>query len=148
MIDREREAARIGLEALDEVLVAHGEDPVHRSSNFHETVPVKGDIPNVVLEKPGAAPLRFVFGIEFDVWIGPFSEVVLLEASEEAKGLIRQRITDVLRSSVAYRAGKRSATIALRLPGAKPWLRLKVHASGLESSLEPFYPPYFGESGA
>lgn len=139
---REHEAARVGMEVLDQVLVAFGEQPVHANPQFHVADPVVGDLPNVVLEKPGAAPLRFVFGQDLDVWVGPFSEVVLLRVSEATRSLIHQQIERILLSSVACQDGKKSMVITLQLPGAEPWLRLKVRASGL-AALEPFYAPYF-----
>ncbi len=137
-----REAARLGMEALDQVLLALGQQPVHENPQFHVADPVVGDLPNVVLEKPAAAPLRFVFGQDLDVWVGPFSEVVLLRVSEATKGIIHQQIERILLSSVACQAGKKSMVITLQLPDSEPWLRLKVRASGQSSALEPYYAPY------
>jgi hypothetical protein len=92
--DQEREAARLGLQALDRALMALGRRPVDQNPDFRLAEPVVGDLPNAVLEKRGAAPLRFVFGSDLDVWVGPFSEVVTLKVSEATKDLIQQRIEE------------------------------------------------------
>lgn len=142
MNEEERETARLGAEALDEALIALGEHPVGDNPDFHAAAPVIGDIPNAVLEKHGAAPLRFIFGSVLDVWVGPFSEVLTLKVSEGTREVMRRGIEDVLCSAFTCRPGKRSVEIALQLPDTRPWLRLKVRASGLSYALEPFYAPY------
>jgi hypothetical protein len=66
MTEREREAARLGMEALDQALMALGRRPVDQNPDFRLADPVVGDLPNVVLDSPGAAPLRFVFGPDLE----------------------------------------------------------------------------------
>jgi hypothetical protein len=140
--DHEQEAARLGMQALDGALVALGQRPVSQNPDFRLSSPVVGELPNVVLEKHGAAPLRFVLGPDLDVWVGPFSEVVLAAVSESSLHLIQQRIEDLLRSSVVCESRKGMMVIKLQIANAKPWLRLKVRASGTSSTLNPFYPAY------
>ena len=143
LTDREKEAARLGMEVLDQVLVTLGGQPVLANPDFRVGKQVLGETPNFVLEKPGAAPLRFVLGQELDIWVGPCSEVVFLEVSEAKKSIMYQLIEKVLLSSVACKVRKNSVAITLQLPGEKPWNRVKFHSRGLGSDLEPFYAPYF-----
>lgn len=142
MNDQEREAAHLAMEALDHALLALGREPVAVNPDFRMATPVVGDLPNAVLEKSGVAPLRFIFGLDLDVWVGPFSEIVTSKVSEVTKTQVQHKIEDLLRSSVALQQTKRSVEITLRLPGMDPWLRLKVRALGLTSILEPTYDPY------
>lgn len=142
--DHEREAARVGMRALDQALVALGRPSVSQNPDFNFAEPVVGHLPNIVLEKRGVAPLRFVFGFDLDVWVGPFSEVILLTASEASFDLIQQRVAELLSSSIFCQAGRGSMVITLQLPGDEPWLRLKVRASGLSSELDSAYAPYAG----
>lgn len=140
--EQEREAARLGMHALDEALISLGLRPVPDNPDFRVTDPVVGDVPTTILHKPGVAPFRFVFGRELDVWIGPFSEVVTAPVSGSGTAEVQQRIERVLKSSVACRPGRRSMEITLQLPGDPPWLRLKVLAKGVASTLEPSYESY------
>ena len=142
MSDREREAARIGMQVLNDALTALGYKPAPENTDFRIAEPVVGDIPNTILDKPGVAPLRFVFGLELDVWVGPFSEVLTLDVSDAAKDEAQRRIEKLLRSSVECRMGRWFMNITLRLPREEPWLRLKVGASGYPATLEPVYAPY------
>lgn len=142
MSDQEQESARLGMLALDQALVAVGQQAVDQNPDFHFAEPVLGAIPNVALQKPGVAPLRFVFGLDLDVWIGPFSEVVLLTVTDASFGLVQRRIEELLRSSVRCASGKRSNVITLQLPGAAPWLRLRELGGGPSHTLEPVYAPY------
>jgi hypothetical protein len=148
--DRERQAARLGEEALDRALVALGHRPALDNPDFRLAEPIALDIPNAVLEKPGAAPLRFVFGPTLDIWVGPFSEVILVDVAAEDDAQRTEVIEDaqrviekLLRSSITCRAGRwLTAEITLQLPGDEPWRRLKVRAKGAELALEPCYAPY------
>jgi hypothetical protein len=140
--DEEREAARLGMQILDQALVSLGQKPALESPDFRVTEPVVGDIPTTVLERRGVAPFRFVFGRDLDVWVGPFSEVILAPVRAAAEKEIQQRIEVLLQSSVTCRPGKRSMEIALQRPGSVPWLRLKVRASGVATKLEATYSPY------
>jgi hypothetical protein len=142
MSDRERKAARLGMEALDGALVDLGYLPVGENPDVRMADPVVGDLPNAVLEKPGSAPLRFVFGRDLDVWVGPFSEVVSAEVLEETMGRVRGLITHVLRSEVTCRDQRRSVQLVLRVPGQEPWLRLKVRGATASATLPPRYAPY------
>ena len=150
--DRERQAARLGEEALDRALTAVGSRPVLENPDFHYAKPVVLDVPNAVLEKSGVAPLRFVFGPTLDVWVGPFSEVVLLDIAAdtvddaqrtEAIEQAQPTIEKLLRSSISCRSGGWwTVEITLQLPSEEPWRRLKVQAKGMESALDANYAPY------
>lgn len=142
MTGQEREAARLGMEALDQALIGLGRPPVEENPDFRMSEPVRGDLPNAVLDKLGVAPIRLIFGPDLDVWVGPFSEVVLLEVSEATKGLIVHNLKKILRSTIVCQAGRRSVLITLAIPGAAPWLRLKVRGTSVSDSLEPSYEPY------
>jgi hypothetical protein len=145
MSDQEREAARLGMRLLDDALIALGHRPVLENPDFRVAEPVVGDLPNAVLEKPGVAPMRFIFGQQVDVWVGPFSEVVTVGVSQAKKDDAQWRIERLLRSSATCRIRKRSVEIALQLPGHEPWLRLKVASrSGAALALDPTYAPYAG----
>jgi hypothetical protein len=140
--DQEREAARLGMRLLDQALISLGCRPVSENPDFRSTDPVVGDLPTAVLDKPGVAPFRFIFGRDLDVWVGTFSEVVIAPVSDARTPDARYRIEELLRSSVICRPGKRLMEISLQRPGDKPWLRLSVRASGSVSALEPVYAPY------
>jgi hypothetical protein len=140
--DEEREAARLGMRILDQALISLGQKPMLESQDFRVTEPVVGDIPTTVLEKSGVAPFRFVFGRDLDVWVGPFSEVILAPVHSATEKETQQRIEVLLQSSVTCRPGKRSMEIALQRPGRVPWLRLKVRASDVAAKLEATYSPY------
>ncbi len=143
MNDQEREAARLGIEALDGALVALGYPPIGENPHVRMTAPVIGDIPNAIVEKPGTAPLRFVFGRDLDVWVGPFSEVVSAELLGASRDHVQHRIAQVLRSEVTCRVGRRWVKLVLQIPDQKPWLRLRV-CGGASSALgmQPRYAPY------
>lgn len=142
MNDQEREAARLGIEALDRALADLGRPPVGDNPDLHMAPPVVGDIPTAVMDKPGGAPLRFVFGRVLDIWVGPFSEVASAEVLPETRDRVRDLIAQVLRSEVMCRGGRRSVEIVLRHPGQEPWLRLKVRGARAAAPLQPFYSPY------
>jgi hypothetical protein len=82
-----------------------------------------GGATRVHLEKSGVAPFSFVFGPAIDVWVGPFSEVVLQDVSKKTVDHLREALGQVFRSAVSVRSERWSTTIAFRLPGAEPWLR-------------------------
>jgi hypothetical protein len=140
--DQERETARLGTQLLDRALVALGRRPAVENEDFRAADPVVGDLPNTVLEKPGVAPLRFIFGPQLDVWVGPFSEVVTATISEATADDAQRQIERLLRSSVDCRIRRNSAEITLQVASDEPWLRLKVRAAGLAAALEPRYAPY------
>ena len=142
--DLEREAERLGRQALDGALIALGRQPLDRNPDFLDGDPVTGDIPNVVLHVPGIAPLRFIFGPDLDVWVGPFSELVTIEMSQEKLAFAQQRLEWVLQSAVTYESGRFWKKVSLNRAGAKPWLRLKVRAAGSNARLQPSYAPYSG----
>ena len=104
--------------------------------------PVVGDIPNAVVDRPGIAPLRIVFGRDLNIWVGPYSEVVTVAASEDTRGLMEEMITKVLMSEVVCNYRRRSVELVLRLPDHEPWMRLRVRGADLQPLLEPRYQPY------
>jgi hypothetical protein len=142
MNDQEREAARLGMSALDAALVALDQRPVAQNPDFRFAEPVIGDIPHIVLEKAGVAPVQFIFGRDLDIWVGPFSEVVLVTVTLASLDLIQQRLQQILQSSVAYETRKRSMVLTLQLADAKPWLRLTSYGRPDSPSLEPYYGSY------
>lgn len=142
MDSSDREVTRIARRALDDALVSLGRRPVSENPDFWPGEPVPGDFPTVVLEAPGVAPFQFVLGPDVDVWVGPFSEVVLVEASAETEATIRSRLRDVLLSTVTSRRRRWSTEIVLRVPGAEPWMRLRSYGRFTAAPLEPAYRPY------
>lgn len=143
MLNRgEREASRLGANALDQALISLGRRPVSDNPDFRVTDPVLGDLPTVILDKPGAAPFRFVFGRDLDVWVGPFSEVITAPVSPEETEKIQEGIERVLKSSVSCRSQKKWLEISLQLQSEEPWRRLKVRAGGFVSGLAQDYAPY------
>ena len=140
--DREREAASLGMQILDQALISLGQHPLGENPDFRITDEfVRGDTPNAVLERPGVAPFRFLFGAEIEVWVGPFAEVVIVPIAETPENA-QDAIKNLLRSSVTCRRRKLWLEIALQRPGEEPWSRLKVLGAGSESELEPIYAPY------
>ena len=138
----ERYLAELGIQALNGSLVRLGYPPVGESLDVRMADPVVGDIPNAIVEKPGVAPFRFVFGRDLDMWIGPFSELLLLPVSEQAMGEIEEQLTQALRSEVHCHYGRTMAKVTLQLPGQVPWFTLRSWARGRVRALGPRYAPY------
>jgi hypothetical protein len=82
------------------------------------------------------------FRPDLDIWVGPYSEVILAPVQEETLSDIQDLITMVLRSEVACQYRKWSVKLTLRIPGQDPWRRLTVYGAGRESTLEAWYAPY------
>jgi hypothetical protein len=144
--DRDREAARLYMQVLDQALISLGRRPVSDNPDFRVTEPLVLDVPTTVLEKPGVAPLRFMFWPDnLDVWVGPFSEVVVVQSSDAGKKNDPLRmIAALLQSSVTCRRKRWWMEITLQRPGAEPWHRLKVSGFDRQAAeaLEPIYSPY------
>jgi hypothetical protein len=140
--DQEREVARLGIEALNASLIKLRHAPVGENPDVRMVDPVIGGIPNAIVEKPGVAPLRLVFGRDLDIWVGPYSEVVVAPVREETAGHIEGLITRVLMSEVVCRYRRKSIKLILRMPDQDPWLRLRVRGADRESTLELRYAPY------
>lgn len=145
MNDRERALAELGIGALNASLAGLGYAPIGASSDVRMADPVVGEIPNAVVERPGVAPLRLVFGRDLDIWVGPYSEVVEAPVGEKTRARVEALITRVLRSEVHCRYRKKSVELMLRIPDEDPWLRLKVRGVGQQTTLEPRYEPYAGK---
>ena len=145
MNDHERVLAQLGIEALNASLAGLGYPPVGANHEVRMADPVVGDIPNAVVEKPGVAPIRLMFGRDLDIWIGPYSEVVGAPVGEETRDRIEDLITRVLRSEVLCRYGRRSVELTLRMPGQDPWIRLKVRGGDQKPTLSAQYVPYAQE---
>ena len=141
MTEAEREAALLGMAALDGALRALGRPPVEANPDLRFVDPVVGDLPNAVLERVGAAPFRFVFGLDLDVWVGPFSEVVQVPISRESPAHASQLLERVLRSVVTCDVRPRSTTIAL-ISSGEPWLRLVSWGAIRVPRLEARYEAY------
>jgi len=142
MDERERALAAMGVDALNASLAGLGYPLIVSSSDVRMAEPVVGDIPNAVVERPGVAPLRIVFGRDLNIWVGPYSEVVTVPVSEETRGLMEEVITKVLMSEIVCSYRRRSVELVLRLPDHEPWMRLRVRGSDLQRLLEPRYQPY------
>jgi hypothetical protein len=144
--DREKEAARLGMAALDAALVDLGCPPLGENPHVRMVDPVVLDIPNAVVEKPGCAPMLFVFAPHLDVWIGPFSELLNLDVLEDTQEHVQHLIRRVLRSEVTFRKRWRSVEIVLRVPDSEPWLQLTSFGGVSGLRLEPSYAPYARQS--
>lgn len=142
MNERERALAALGVDALNASLAGLGYPVITSSSDVRMAEPVVGDIPNAVVDRPGIAPLRIVFGRDLNIWVGPYSEVVTVAASEDTRGLMEEMITKVLMSEVVCNYRRRSVELVLRLPDHEPWMRLRVRGADLQPLLEPRYQPY------
>ncbi|MDQ1294260.1 MAG: hypothetical protein QG608_2143 [Actinomycetota bacterium] len=86
--------------------------------------------------------MRLVFGRDLDMWVGPYSEVVIAPVCEGTRGHIEDLITRILRSEVECRYRRKSIELILRIPNQDPWLRLKVLGADRKTILEPRYAPY------
>ena len=84
---------------------------------------------------------------KLDVWVGSFSEVVVVRSCDAGKKSDPQRmIAALLQSSVTCRRNRRWMEITLQRPGAEPWHRLAVSGFDRQAAeaLEPIYSPYVG----
>lgn len=142
MNDRERASADLGIAALNASLAGLGHKPLGLNPHVRMVGPVVGEIPNAMVDQPGVAPLRFVFGLDLDIWIGPYSEVVTSPVNAETRDRVEESITLVLTSEVLCQVGRRSVALTLRIPDQEPWLRLTVRGADQQPSLEPRYQPY------
>ncbi|WP_240643939.1 TfoX/Sxy family protein [Antribacter gilvus] len=142
MTPEEREATRLGAEALDRALVALGRRPAAENPDFRAGEPLAGIFPTLLLEKPGVAPLTLVLAPYLDVWVGPFSEVVLIVIEESSPGEVQGLLEKVLRSAVTCRKGRWATTVTLQIPGEEPWIRLKDLGTRGKASLEGDFLPY------
>lgn len=119
-------AQRVVAEVVDEALVSLGLPPVRANPYVTFDEPLVADLPTLAFDKPGAAPLRFVLGGDLDLWVGPFSEVVVLPAPVEAqRRALLDVVVRVLRSEVECRRGLLWTSLTLRLPGEEPWCRTR-----------------------
>ena len=130
------------MEALDGALVDLGYPPLGENRHVRMGDPLHGVLPTAAVEKPGCAPLKFVFGPYLDLWVGPFSEVLNEELTEATKDDAKYWITQVLRSEVTWRARWMSVELVLRVPGSEPWRRLRTFGAGRDPDLQPSYAPY------
>lgn len=141
--DEQKEAlARLGMEALDGALVDLGCPPVRENPHVRTGHTEDLGLATAVIEKPGCAPLKFQFGPDLDVWVGPYSEVLMCELTEATRDQVRSLMARVLRSEVTSRARWMSVEIVLRVPGSEPWRRLRVFGAGRDLDLHPSYAPY------
>lgn len=144
----EREAARRGQVALDAALVALGCLPLDENSDFQVADSAVGELLTLALEKQGVAPLRFVFGADLEVWVGPFSDVITVAVADMSAEQLRAQMMLVLRSSVDVHRARRSTQIMLSVQDEVPWLRLKVRAFGQSKPLEGKFDAYVGRADA
>jgi hypothetical protein len=140
--EEERVSAAHGIAALNASLAVLGRPPIGANPEVRIAAPIIGDVPNAVVEKPGVAPLRLVFGRNLDIWVGPYSEVVTITSDEESRELMETLITRVLKSEVLCLHRRKSVELILRMPEQDPWLRLVVRGAPEAPTLEPHYEPY------
>ena len=142
MSGTERAAARIAIDVLNAVLAEHGQPTLEQNPHFRSADPIMGVLPNFVLDKDGVAPLRFVFGQTLDIWVGPYSEVVVAEIVPDRIGALRDVVARVLHSHVAVMPGRYWTTLELSESGMDPWRTLRVRHGGRRPSLNRQYLPF------
>jgi hypothetical protein len=142
MNNQERELTRVGIEALNAALAGLGYPPVGENPEVRFGDSGGPRLPVVVVDKPGVAPLSFMFGYELDVRVGPYSGVIEVPLGAETRALVEDVITRVLRSEVLCRDRWKSIELMLRIPGQDPWDTLRVFPHAREWRLEPRYEPY------
>ena len=141
--ERKKALGRLGMEALDGALVDLGYPPVRENPHVRTGHTEVFGLTTAVVEKPGCAPLEFQFGPELDVWVGPFSEVVMYELTEATRDEVRSLIAQVLRSEVTWRPRWMSVELVLRVPGSEPWRRLRSFGGSRDLGLHPTsFAPY------
>lgn len=89
----------LALEAIDEALSRFGEPPVGEHPHFDYEPNDLGPGGLYVLTKIGAAPLKLNVGFNFEVWVGPYSEVFELRpqnVSENSEILFRALASEVV----------------------------------------------------
>lgn len=138
----QRGCSEAGQKAFDDALVGLGELPAGSNPDLRRGEPILGVFPNVYLVRSGVAPLRFVFGQTVDVWVGPFSEAVVIDVTDASLDLVRGSILRVLRSSVLVSSGRWTTTIVFQIGDELPWSRLRVRARGAEGLLDGDYKPF------
>ena len=73
MNEQERARAAMGVDVLNASLAGLGYPAIVASSDVRMAEPIVGDIPNAVVDSPGVAPLRIVFGRDLSIWVGESS---------------------------------------------------------------------------
>lgn len=133
----------MGIDAMNAALSSLGKPPVgDPASDIQFDEPVAFAIPTAVLNAAGAAPIKFIFHGYLDVWIGPFSEVLVYDVEKQTPSEVEEDLRLLFTSEVACRYRWGSVRITLSQPGHKPWRRLGVGGSGPVPRLEPLYAPY------
>lgn len=116
MNEQERVSAARGIDACNASLAGLGYPPIGANPDVRMADPVVGDIPSAVVDRPGVAPLRLVFGRDLDIWVGPYSEVVSIPAGEDSRERMEELITRVLKSEVLCRPRRKSVELILQSP--------------------------------
>jgi hypothetical protein len=142
MNDREEYGARLGTRALPEVLAELGCAPLGSNPNIRVAEPDIGDLLTLEVDKPGVAPVRVIFGTELNIWVGPYSEVVVLPLRDETFREAKALISKVLRSEIRSRYRRRSVELTLGIPGNDPWARLVVRGADGAPLLDAKYTPF------
>ena len=143
MRGRAQRHAQVGIDAMNAALSSLGMPPIGDPESDIQFDEPDTYAPQAVLDAPGAAPMRFIFGPLLDVWIGPFSEVLVMDVERQTTSEIEEELTCLFTSQVAYRYRRGSVRIALSQPEQKPWRRLGVSGGfGVFPRLEPLYAPY------
>jgi hypothetical protein len=137
----EQAGIELGLGLLDRELGTLGMPPLRQNPDFAEREPFLGVFPVFEVVRPGAAPFRFVFSSGVDLWVGPFSEILEIEAEAENAELIATSVQRALRSVVEVSRVRKTVVITLSLPGsANPWLTVKVRGSDYEGPFVRYEP--------
>lgn len=131
-----------GVAIVDRALVSIGGEPLAENPDLELTRSDYGGRPAVVLTRTDVAPFVFMLGHDLDVWIGPFSEVLLLSLADTTASASAALVVKTLRSHVAYERRRRNALLTCHLPGESPWLRLRVRPRGRSADLAASYEPY------
>lgn len=129
-------------EAIDTLLRRAGLPIIESNDAFATFESGAGTRPGVELVKPGVAPLRFVMGLELDVWVGPYSEFLLVDPATCGLDALIELLERVLRSQIMIAPGRWSTKITAQLPGSQPWRTLRVWPRGGVQVPSQTYRPY------
>lgn len=127
------------ISVFDSVLLSLGE-PGIESNQWFEPLPLMFDTyPHYALSAPGAAPLGFIFAdTYFELTLGPFSELMVVEKSMKHSLGLEVIFDLVLKSEIVIKYGW-FITISMNLPSASPWTTLRISAPRPNDSFDTKY---------
>ena len=141
MTAKEEVLSARGTRALNDSLIALGYPVLGANPHVKMTTPVVGDLPNAAVDRRGVAPIRFLFGRELEIWIGPY-EIDNLSVEESTQDDLQAAIARILCSEVRCESSRWSTRIVLALPGQRPWRTVRIVGRNRVDLLEPQYNPY------